>query len=219
MARFGKNTVQEAAQSLGIPTDADIEEWGKDHSETIYDAPYDPDVDHPVDAPAQEVPGMTNIIDDKPATPAAEVPEVPAHDAEATGAKTRRGRPKMGELPEVTLDDLPDAVEVPESEWESAPLDEKKVIERSAAQMKIDAAVKLVYDKWVEKDKPPARTAPRMSYEVKPELAQTTSAMVTRAGVFHKVRVVKSVTHTPQGMARITFSAIDRPPVTKKTEK
>jgi hypothetical protein len=209
VARFGKNNVQEAAQSLGIPTDADIEEWGKsdpveiaDHSVTTYDD--------------QEVPGMTNIIEDAPAVPASEVPEVPAHDAEATGAKTRRGRPKMGELPEVTLDDLPDAVEVPESEWESAPLDEKKVIERSAAQMKIDAAVKLVYDKWVEKDKPPARTAPRMSYEVKPELAQTTSAMVTRAGVLHKVRVVKSVTHTPQGMTRITFSAIDRPPVTKR---
>jgi hypothetical protein len=168
----------------------------------------------------KEAPGMTNIIEDAPAVPASEVPEVPevpAHDAEATGAKTRRGRPKMGELPEVTLDDLPDAVEVPESEWDSAPLSEKKVIERSAAQMKIDAAVKLVHDKWIEADKPKSRL-PRMSYEVKPELAATTSAMVTRAGVFHKVRVVKSVTHTPQGMARITFSAIDRPPVTKKDD-
>jgi hypothetical protein len=162
---------------------------------------------------------LTDVNDLTGLPPAETVPELPEHDAEATGAKTRRGRPKMGDLPEVTLDDLPDAVEVPESEWESAPLDEKKVIERSAAQMKIDAAVKAVYDKWVEKDKPAARTAPRMSYEVKPELAATTSAMITRAGVFHKVRVVKSGTHTPQGMARITFSAIDRPPVTKKDDK
>jgi hypothetical protein len=205
VARFGKgNTV----------TDEPVEIV--DYSETTYDTQIP---GNPAVYDNQEVPGMTNIVDDAPAVPASEVPELPEHDAEATGAKTRRGRPKMGDLPEVALDDLPDAVEVPESEWESAPLDEKKVIERSAAQMKIDAAVMLVYGKWVEKDKPAARTAPRMSYEVKPELAATTSAMVTRAGTFHKVRVVKSVTHTPQGMARITFSAIDRPPVTKKADK
>jgi hypothetical protein len=204
VARFGKsNTV----------TDEPVEIV--DYSETTYDTQIP---GNPAVYDNQEVPGMTNIIEDAPATPASEVSEVPAHDAEATGAKTRRGRPRMGELPEVTLDDLPDAVEVPESEWDSAPLSEKKVIERSAAQMKIDAAVKLVHDKWIEADKPKSRL-PRMSYEVKPELAATTSAMVTRAGVFHKVRVVKSVTHTPQGMARITFSAIDRPPVTKKDDK
>lgn len=170
----------------------------------------------------QEAPGMTNIIEDAPAVPASEVPEVPevpAHDAEATGAKTRRGRPKMGELPELTLDDLPELIEVPESEWDSAPLAENTVPERKPAQVKIDEAVKEIHAKWIEAGRPKARRAPRNAYEVKPELARTTSAMLTRSGSFLKVRVVKSVTHTPQGMARITFSAIDRPPVTKKDDK
>jgi hypothetical protein len=207
VARFGKNTVADEPVEIVDHSETITDEQAWDNSPTNY-------------AAETEVPGMTTDVNDLTGLPPAEtVPELPEHDAEATGAKTRRGRPKMGDLPEVTLDDLPDAVEVPESEWDSAPLDEKKVIERSAAQMKIDAAVKAVYDKWVEKDKPAARTAPRMSYEVKPELAATTSAMITRAGVFHKVRVVKSGTHTPQGMARITFSAIDRPPVTKKDDK
>jgi hypothetical protein len=207
VARFGKgNTVTDEPVEIVDHSATITDEQAWDNSPTNY-------------ALETEAPGMTNIVDDAPATPASEVPEVPAHDAEATGAKTRRGRPRMGELPELTLDDLPELIEVPESEWDSAPLAENTVPERKPAQVKIDEAVKEIHAKWIEAGRPKARRAPRNAYEVKPELAATTSRMLTRSGSFLKVRVIKNVTHTPQGMARITFSAIDRPPVTKKDDK
>ena len=198
MARFGtKNTVAE-------------------HDDSVLGSPYEADALHEDTSVTDE-----QAWDDSPTNAAAtisEVPEVPAHDAEATGAKTRRGRPKLGDLPELTADALGEAEDVPEAEWASTPLDETRIIERSATQLAIDAAVKSVHDAWLV-NKPPARSAPRKRYTVKPEMAATTRAMLTRAGAFHKVRVIATTTHDQNGMAVIVFSAIDRPPSVKKSDK
>lgn len=216
MARFGKNPVQEAAQSLGIPTDSDIEVWGK--SEPSYDTDGSTVQD---DRPNQEVPGMTNIIDDAPAVSASEVPEVPEHDAEATGAKTRRGRPKLGDLPELKADDLLVDEDVPEDEWASMPSGgTPAATERSEIQLKFDNDVKAVHNAWVEAGKPAAKLSPRKRYVVKPEMDNTTRAMLTRAGAINKLRVIPILkSHTPDGKVSIVYTVHDRPPAKPKSDK
>lgn len=128
-----------------------------------------------------------------------------------TSETTRKaGRPRLGDLPEVDLDALGDAEDVPEDEYGEVILDTRDRADRSPAQMKIDAAVNAVHEAWIKADKPNIRTAPRKRYVVKPEFEATTRAMLVRAGAVNKVRVIQKATHDGNGMAVIVFSAIDR---------
>jgi hypothetical protein len=207
VARFGKsNTV----------TDEPVEIV--DYSETTYDTQIP---GNPAVYDNQEVPGMTNIIDDAPAVPASEVPEVPEHDAEATGAKTRRGRPKLGDLPELKADDLLVDEDVPEDEWAAMPSGgTPAATERSEIQLKFDNDVKAVHNSWVEAGKPAAKLSPRKRYVVKPEMDNTTRAMLTRAGAINKLRVIIILkSHTPDGKVSIVYTVHDRPPSVKKSDK
>ncbi len=162
----------------------------------------DPNADYTAD-PAPE--GMA-----EPAvTP--EVPEV----LNGTG-KTRRGRPKLGDLPTVSKSDLGGGMIVPESEWEENPVAVTPTQVRDEAQQDVDGLVKDVYDAWIAADKPPAKRAPRARYVVKPEFEATTKAMLTRAGTFHKVKVTTTPHYQPDGMVALVFTVRDRDPKKSK---
>lgn len=218
MARFGKNTVTDEYVPSASPDptetfDNAIE--AEDHSETTY----------PEDS-------MTNIIDDAPAVPAESVPEVPLddkanvtivnHDADVVNMpeKPKRGRPKLGQLPPLTADDILADEEVSPEEWENMPVAESAATERDAEQVKMDARVTKVHDAWVKAEKPNLRTAPRLRLTVKPELKATTRGMLTRSGAYLKLRVhIYQTVHNADGTVSIVYTAIDRPPSEKKSDK
>ena len=214
MARFGKNTVQEA-------DDQQIDTGDRSETDDMY---------------TEEEIGMTNIIDDAPAAPAESVPEVVGgyfltgevpsevvnHDADVVNMpeKPKRGRPKLGQLPPLTADDILADEEVSPEEWENMPVAESAATERDAEQVKMDARVTKVHDAWVKAEKPNLRTAPRLRLTVKPELKATTRGMLTRSGAYLKLRVhIYQTVHNADGTVSIVYTAIDRPPSEKKTDK
>lgn len=170
---------------------------------------------------------MTNIIDDAPAVPAGSVPEVPSnvvnHDADVVNMpeKPRRGRPALGMLPQLTADDVLIDEDVSPDEFETMGTGgTKAATERDAEQVKMDARVTAVHDAWLKADKPGLRTAPRKRLTVKPELKATTRGMLTRSGAYLKLRVhVYQTVHTQDGTVSIVYTAIDRPPSEKKSDK
>lgn len=169
-------------------------------------------------------PAMT--ITDVPETDASETdapaaPETPEVLSGVTETDTkRRGRPKLSELPPVDLDALGDDSDVPEDEWGEVSLEDtgRTALPRSDAQVKVDNAVKAVHEAWAEAGKPQLKTAPRKRYTVKPDIEIATRAMLTRAGAHLKVRVIQNTIHNGQGMAVITFTAVDRPVKEKATD-
>lgn len=206
MARFGKNTV----------TDEPAE---------ITDDNFSEHVDY-TQAPYNQEDNMTNIIDDAPAAPAESVPEVPFevvnHDTDVVNMpeKPKRGRPKLGQLPPMTPEGILADEEVSPEEWENMPVAESAATERDAEQVKMDARVTKVHDAWVKAEKPNLRTAPRLRLTVKPELKATTRGMLTRSGAYLKLRVhIYQTVHNADGTVSIVYTAIDRPPSEKKSDK
>jgi hypothetical protein len=181
--------------------------------QTMTGSPFE--ADQP-DAPQEDV---MPVQTDTPATDVPATPEVLAGVTAETSAK--RGRPKLSDMPEIDLDALGDDDDVPEDEWANVLLADRQREgqPRSASQQKIDAAVAAVKAAWDAAGKPQLSLAPRKRYTVKPEFEATTRAMLTRAGVLHKVRVIQTTTHNGQGMAVIAFTAIDRPAKPEKTEQ
>jgi hypothetical protein len=210
VARVGKgNTVTDEPVEIVDHSETLTDEQAWDNSPTNY-------------AAETEVPGMTTDVNDLTGLPPAEtVPELPEHDAEATGAKTRRGRPKLGDLPELKYDDLLVDEDVPEDEWAAMPSGSTPAAtERSEIQLKFDNDVKAVHNAWVEAGKPAAKLSPRKRYVVKPEMDNTTRAMLTRAGTINKLRVIIILkSHTPDGKVSIVYTVHDRPPSVKKSDK
>ena len=200
MARFGRNTETIDPETPEInPTD----EYAGDGSDPVTTYPGEPQLDPKADYTADPAPeGM--------AEPAV-TPEVPEVLNGATAA-TRRGRPKLADLPPVQAEDLGGGMFVPEEEWDTNPIAEKQSQVRDAAQVKVDDLVKQVHDAWIKADKPGARTSPRARYEVKPEHAAGTRAMLTRAGAIHKVKVTPVSRNLPNGMVAIVFTVRDRDP-------
>lgn len=206
MARFGKNTV----------TDEPAE---------ITDDNFSEHVDY-TQAPYNQEDSMTNIIDDAPSVPAESVPEVPSvvvnHDADVVDmpVKPKRGRPKLGQLPPMTAEGILADEEVSPEEWETMPVGESAATERDAEQVKMDARVTKVHDAWVMAEKPNLRTAPRLRLTVKPELKATTRRMLTRSGAYLKLRVhIYQTVHNADGTVSIVYTAVDRPPSEKKSDK
>jgi len=227
MARFGKSAVTEEPTAvedhseLGVPLDENNQQIIEDHSETTYDTQI-PGV--PADYNQED--GMTNIIDDAPAVPAESVPEVPSvvvnHDADVVDmpVKPKRGRPKLGQLPPMTAEGILADEEVSPEEWETMPVAESAATERDAWQIKMDARVTKVHDAWVKAGKPNLRTAPRLRLTVKPELKATTRKMLTRSGAYLKLRVhIYQTVHNADGTVSIVYTAVDRPPSEKKSDK
>jgi hypothetical protein len=177
-----------------------------------------PKITEPVFTPAtpQEDDNMTQVNDDLTGLPpASEVPEIPETPG-SNGTQKRRGRPKLGELPELKLSDLLADEDVPEAEWAAMPTAASPA-ERSDIQLKIDEDVRKVHASWVEAGKPAVKTSPRKRYVVKPELDATTRGMLTRAGAFTKLRpVIILKSHNQDGTVSIVFTVHDRKVSEKK---
>lgn len=163
---------------------------------------------------------MTQVTDDLTGLPpASEVPELPEATAASEDQPKRRGRPKLGELPELTFNDLLADEDVPEAEWAAMPT-AATTAERSDIQLKIDEDVRKVHASWVEAGKPAVKTSPRKRYVVKPELDATTRGMLTRAGAFTKLRpVIILKSHNQDGTVSIVFTVRDRTPKADKAKK
>lgn len=211
MTRFGKNTVTEEYQPAQSPDPTE----SFDNAIEIEDHTYQED-------------SMTNIIDDAPAAPAESVPEVPSeivnHDADVVNMpaeKPRRGRPALGQLPPLTADDILLDEDVSPDEFETMSIGgTKAAVERDENQVKMDERVTAVHDAWLKADKPGLRTAPRKRLTVKPERKATARGMLTRSGAYLKLRVhVYQTVHNSDGTVSIVYTAIDRPPSEKKSDK
>jgi hypothetical protein len=171
------------------------------------------------DQPEHQEEVMSVTTTDAPATDAPATPDV--LNGVTTEDKAKRGRPKLADLPQVSLDDLGDDADVPEDEWGSVVLTDRdrSAAPRSDSQKKVDTAVKAIHESWVAAGKPQLALAPRKRYTVKPEFEATTRGMLTSAAMHNKVRVIHDTLHNGQGMAVITFTAMDRPVKVKTPDK
>jgi hypothetical protein len=200
MARFGSKTQEHDESTLGSPFEAD-----QPQADLTPQIDVDPAAEYADGNPAPE-----NLDETPTETPAAE---------ENGDSKVKRGRRKFADLPAVPADMLDESGLVPEEEWDSNPLTETPSAVRDAAQMKVDAKVKMVYDAWNEAGKPGIRSAPRSRYSVTPEFAPGTRAMLTRAGTFHKVKVSPTSHNDASGNVVIVFTVTDRDKPKPKSDK
>jgi Lsr2 len=163
-------------------------------------------------------PGLLRQTDEQGDSP--EVAEATAATDAALAALTE-GAPEGGEEPRpakvnpalrpVPLDMLGDAEDVPEEEWDAAPLTVPE--ERDESQVRIDADVKDAYDKWVAAEKPTVSKSPRKRRIVSPEFAPAVRLMIGKAARFHGVSAVLSKpAFNKDGKEIITFSVRDKAP-------
>ncbi len=121
--------------------------------------------------------------------------------------KPKRNRNKA--LAPVPVDVLGESEDVPEEEWELAPLHVPD--ERDAAQLVIDGEVKAAYDKWVEAGKPNEAKSPRKRRRAAPEHAPAIRQMIGKAARFHNVRAILSKpTFDADGREIIVFTVRDK---------
>jgi hypothetical protein len=158
---------------------------------------------------ASEVPADSPSVNGEAATLAGVTTE--DHD------KKTRGRKSIRDLPPVPLDDLGEDEEVLPEDYDSHELNLGKApMPRDEAQQAIDTRVKSVHEAWVAAGKPGLHLTPRRRVVVAPEHAAMTRAMITRAGVLHKVKTIQDSKNLASGKVEITYGAIDRPPAPEK---
>ena len=140
--------------------------------------------------------------------------DVPAIDGQ-TPAEHKRSYSRTV-FADVPLDAL-DSAEVPEAEWGSHPLTGGAA--RSEAQLKIDAQVKDLHEKWVAAGRPEIRQSPRKRFKVAPEHGPAVRHMLGKAGSLLDVHVkITPAAHDQEGREVIVYTARDRVRKPRATE-
>jgi hypothetical protein len=196
--RSSRPNQRDAAQQ----PDSQPDQPGADQAET--DAPEAAPADPTAPAPA------TPTADGAPATPSATT----TGDASAAtnGDQPKEKRPYNRQvIKDIPLDELGEAEDVPEAEWEQTPLTDSGTTDRGAAQMKIDADFKDLFDKWVAAGKPEPRKSPRSRRAVPPEHGPAIKRMITNAAkLYDVVAKFSPVAHDQQGRYVIVYSPVPK---------
>lgn len=167
---------------------------------------------------AQNDPGITDLPSHGRMPESVKAAFLAAHpDVSEIVAPKKSSSNKGPVLKPVPLDAF-NAEEVPQDEWESHPLSDGPV--RDPSQLKVDADVKNVHEKWIKAGRPAVHDAPRDRYVVSPDIAPAMKWMLGQAGKLHNVQIkIQPVTHGADGRQVIVFTAIDKPKPVKKDEE
>ena len=176
-------TARKTPQHHNAPADVDqAAEVEADASALLAEVEADPTPDGTV---AMNPPGTT----DTPQVDASAEILNSATGQEAASAPKEKRKYERKVIKEVPLDELGEAEDVPEDEWEQTPLITGAAVERSAAQKQIDVQFAELLKKWKEAGEPEPRKSPRSRRVISPEHAPAIRFMVSASAKLYDVAV------------------------------
>jgi hypothetical protein len=115
-------------------------------------------------------------------------------------------------IKDIPADELGEAEDVPESEWETTPLTASATAKpRSDAQQKIDADFKSLLDKWTAAGKPEPRKSPRSRRVISREYAPALRFMISGAATLYEVAVkFAPAAYSADGREVIVYSPVEK---------